>query len=107
MIMFISPLAILISPRSDIGTVQPSSESKSSLNMISPNSAMISGVGVISTVGDISNVGVGGNHSTVGVDVGVIVWLAVGAGAGVMTGKQAASGKRRKRIQILFIIRQR
>ena len=66
---------------------------------------MISGVGVNSTVGEISIVGVGGNHSTVGEAVGVTVELAVGTGGGVTTGKQAAREKRRKKIQILFINR--
>jgi len=65
---------------------------------------MISGVGDTSTVGVLSIVGVGGNHSTVGEDVGVIVSLAVGSGVGVTTGKQAASGTMRKKIQILFIM---
>ena len=66
---------------------------------------MISGVGVISAGGEISIVGVGGNHSTVGEAVGVIVGLTVGTGVGVTTGKQAARGKRRVKVQILFIIR--
>jgi len=107
MMMLISPLAMLISPRSDCGTVQPSPDSNSSLKMTSPNSAFICGVGDTSTVGEISIVDVGGNHSTVGDEVGVIVWLAVGTGDGAEKGKQADSGIRRRIIQILFIKRQR
>ena len=60
---------------------------------------------MISTVGVISFVGVGGNHSTVGDEVEVIVGLIVAAGVGATIGKQAATGKRRKKIQILFIYR--
>jgi hypothetical protein len=58
---------------------------------------------MISEVGIISGVGVGGNHSTVAVGEGVTVKVSVGRD-GTATGLQALSEKKITNIQDLFII---
>ena len=90
------PLAVTLS-------AQASAELKSSWKMISPSPGRCSGVGGRGVrVGKVVRVGVGGNHTTVGVSVAVGDGMRVGDGARVgeeETGRQEVRSSNKAMIQ--------